>query len=135
MCNAILFSKKNNIFIKKWIQEYEKHFNPSGWCEASVHLPYKIYNDILNNNEHFNEHCNNEKCNIKILEKECFYYPLYNEVNKILENNEEINDKLITLHYWNSFSNKYYENITDFNWMDNNNSLYAKIMKHLYLKL
>ena len=47
LCNAILFSTKNNIFIKKWIEQYEKHFIPDGWCEASVHLPYKIYSDIL----------------------------------------------------------------------------------------
>ena len=135
LCNAIIFSKKINIFIQKWITQYEKHFIPDGWCEASVHLPYKIYTDILKNNEHCNnEHCNNEHCNIKILEKECFYFPLYNEVNKIFEGNEEINDKLITLHYWNSFSNKYYENINDFDWIDNNNSLFAKIMKNIKLE-
>ena len=125
LCNAILFSKKNSIFIKKWIKQYEEHFIPDGWCEASVHLPYKIYSSL------FSE-VNNTQCNIKILEKECFYYPLYNEVNKIFEENEDIHEKLITLHYWNSFSNKYYENINDFYWMDNNNSLYAKIMKHLF---
>lgn len=61
-CNAILFSKKNNIFIEKWINEYENHFIPQGWCEASVHLPSIIFNNLSIN----------EKSNIKILEKNVF---------------------------------------------------------------
>ena len=42
-------------------------------------------------------------------------------------------DKLITLHYWNSYSNKYYNNICDFDYCINNNTLYAKIMKNIKL--
>ena len=121
-CNAILFSKKNNIFIEKWIKEYENHFIPQGWCEASVHLPSIIFNNLSIN----------EKSNIKILEKECFYYPLYNETEKIFENNlEEINSKLITLHFWNTFSSIYINKILNFEWAQENNSLYSKLMKNI----
>jgi hypothetical protein len=123
LCNAILFSKKNNIFLIEWIKQYETYFISDGWCEASVHLPYKIYDNIFKNNN---------EINIKILEKECFYYPSYNETNKIFEGNEDINNKLITLHFWNSYSNKYYQNINDFNWCNNNNSLFSKLMKNIY---
>ena len=120
-CNAIILSKKNNIFIKKWMEEYEKHFNPIGWCEASVHLPNIIYNNLTIY----------EKNRMKVLDKECFYYPLYTNVDKIFEDNEDINDKLITLHLWNTYSNKYYKDIQDFNWADTNNSLYSKLIKNI----
>lgn len=120
-CNAILLSKKNNIFIKKWINEYESIFDPDGWCEASVHLPYNIFNKLSAN----------DKSNIKILEKECFYYPSYNETEKIFENNNNIHDKLITLHLWNTFSEKYYKNIKNFDWCNNNESLYSKLIINL----
>ena len=120
-CNAILFSKKNNIFIKKWIEEYENHFVINGWCEASVHLPYKIFNMLDDN----------EKYNIKIMEKECFYAPSYNEVDKIFENTYEINDKLLTLHLWNTYSEKYYNNIKDFDWCYTNKSLYSLLVKNI----
>ena len=118
-CNAILFSKKNNIFIKEWIKEYEKHFLPDGWCEASVHLPYKIYENIEN------------KDNILILEKECFYIPGYEHTEDIFEKNLEIDKELYTLHFWNTYSKKYYINIQNFDWANTNNSLYSKLMKNV----
>ena len=116
-CNAIIFAKKENAFIKEWINRYESAFEPSGWCEASVHLPHKIL-------------CDNSY-DITILEKECFYYPSYNEVDKIFENEYETHDKLITLHLWNTFSYKYLNQIKDFNWANNNKSLFSKLMKNL----
>jgi glycosyltransferase involved in cell wall biosynthesis len=120
-CNAIMFSTKNHIFIKKWINEYEEHFNPNGWCEASVHLP----GIILNNMDPI------DKLRIKILEKEVFYYPSYNETDKIFENKYQINEKLITLHYWNTYSEKYYKYINNFDWIKISNSLYSNIMKKI----
>ena len=123
-CNAILFAKKNNIFIKKWIEHYEEYFDPNGWCEASVHLPHTILSLLEPH----------EKKNIKILDKTCFYYPSYNEVDKIFEDTlyENISDNLLTLHYWNSYSYKYYNNITNFHYINTNNSLYSNIMKNIY---
>lgn len=127
-CNAIMLSKAGNIFIKYWLDLYETHFDPHGWCEASVHLPHKIFELIKSENV-----C----CDIKIMDIESFYYPSYNQVNKIFEVDcEDKNmylDKLITLHYWNSYSNKYYNNICDFDYCINNNTLYAKIMKNLII--
>jgi glycosyltransferase involved in cell wall biosynthesis len=123
-CNAILLSKKNSIFIKEWIGNYEKSFNPDGWCEASVHLPYYIFKKM--------DDCKKE--NIKILEKEYFYYPSYNEVDKIFENNLDINNNLLTLHLWNTYSEKYYSNINNFDWCFTNDSLYSKLIKNILNK-
>ena len=130
-CNAIMLSKAGNRFIKYWLDLYEMHFETHGWCEASVHLPHKIFELIKS------EDINSSICNIKIMDIESFYYPSYNQVNKIFEDScdDEIMylDKLITLHYWNSYSNKYYNNICDFDYCINNNTLYAKIMKNIKL--
>ena len=84
-------------------------------------MPCKIF-DVLSNDE---------KQNIKILEKECFYYPGYDETHKIFVTNEPINESLLTLHLWNTYSEKYYKEITDFNWCLNNNCIYANIIKVL----
>jgi glycosyltransferase involved in cell wall biosynthesis len=120
-CNAILFSKKNNIFIKKWIEEYENYFNPDGWCEASVHLPGIVLNNLNNN----------DKEKIKILDKEYFYIPSYNEVDKIFKTEGIINKNLLTLHLWNTYSEKYYKNILNFDWCFTNNSLYSLLIKNI----
>jgi hypothetical protein len=153
-CNAILFANKNCIFIKKWIDMYEASFLPNGWCEASVHLPTKIF-DLLNTEE---------ISKIKIFNKYAFYYPSYNETHKIFENihspektlpilyeeNSEVfcklqttadmhieatdpNKNLITLHLWNSYSYKYFKNIQGFEYIDTNNSLYSKLMKNIVI--
>ena len=123
-CNALLFSKKNSPFIKLWMDNYENYFDNNSWCESSIHLLSKL---ISNN---FNDL--NNKYNITILEKETFYSPSYNETNKIFEDcNILISDKLITLHYWNSYSNKYYNTIKDFNYIKNNNTLYCNLAKQL----
>jgi hypothetical protein len=147
-CNAIIFSKKNNPFLKEWINNYESYFDNESWCESSIHLLSKLVSKLIidnnldlsnnnldlnknNNNLGLNKNKNNTIGNYKILEKEAFYYPSYNEINKIFEGNEDINDKLITLHYWNSYSNKYYNTIKDFNWCTENNSMFSKIIKNL----
>ena len=123
-CNAILFAKKNNIFIKKWMDMYEASFLPNGWCEASIHLPTKIF-DLLKSEE---------ISKIKIFNKHVFYYPSYDETHKIFEENSEPNKNLITLHFWNSYSYKYLKNINGFEYIDTNNSLYSKLMKNIYDK-
>ena len=121
-CNAILFSKRNNIFLKNWIDQYSTYFDPDGWCEASVHLPSIVYKKL--DNEY--------KKNIKVLEKEAFYIPSYNEVHKIFEGDEKINNSLLTLHFWNTYSEKYYKEIQNFDWILNGgNSLYAKLINNI----
>jgi hypothetical protein len=111
-CNAILISARNSKFIEKWIEMYEKYFVTDGWCEASVHLPQKVINKL-------DEKTRNK---IRILSQDYFYKPSYNEVDKIFEEIytssklEEYNN-LLTLHLWNTFSNKYYKEI-------NNNGFY-----------
>jgi hypothetical protein len=82
-------------------------------------LPYKIYENIEN------------KDNILILEKECFYIPGYEHTEDIFEKNLEIDKELYTLHFWNTYSKKYYINIQNFDWANTNNSLYSKLMKNV----
>lgn len=83
-----------------------------GWCEASVHLPQKVLAKMDKS----------ALSRIKILDKSAFYNPSYNEVDKIFElfndilshNSNILTDKysdLLTLHLWNSYSNKYYKEI------------------------
>jgi glycosyltransferase involved in cell wall biosynthesis len=124
-CNAILFSVPNSIFLKKWLDLYYDYFDPNGWCEASVILPEKVFKLLTNT----------ELNNIKILNKETFYYPSYNETDKIFEELDiNINNDLLTLHYWNSYSEKYYNQYEDID-IDiilKKNTLYSKLLLNLY---
>lgn len=127
-CNAILFSKKEHIFIKKWLESYEDFFKCNGWCEGSVHLPGKILDKLI-----YEKKINLNK--IKILGQTSFYKPLYNEVDKIFESSMcLINPSLITLHLWNTFSEKYYNNINNFNYAFENNSLYSLLIRNIINK-
>lgn len=129
LCNALIFAKKESIFIKKWMESYEQHFDPRGWCEASVHLPYKIYL------EH-KDLC--DFSNILFLPQTNFYKPSYKNVDEIFENKiyntdeqKEMSKDLITLHYWNTFSEKYYDSINDFRY--NSNTYYGYLLNNVKL--
>ena len=129
-CNAILMAKKDSLFIKRWIDSYEKNFNPDGWCEASVHLPYYVLK-FLDKKDLANT-------KIKIVQKEVFYYPSYDNVEEIFEeiikdgdiNEPKIDENLITLHLWNTYSEKYYKDI-DWKYVFKYNTIYSKIVRSL----
>jgi len=124
-CNAILFSKKKNIFIKRWLESYEDFFKSNGWCEGSVHLPGIILDKLI-----YEKKINLNK--FKILGERSFYKPLYNEVDKIFEPCMcLINPNLITLHLWNTFSEKYYNNINNFDYAFENNNLYSLLVRNI----
>ena len=123
ICNAVILAKSESIFIKRWMEEYETHFKADGWCEASVHLPYKIYESMR------------EEDNTHIVDKECFYSPSYDETDKIFAKEDvDINEKLLTLHLWNTYSeDKYLRKINGFDYVQNSKSLYAKILLNILI--
>ena len=51
LCNAIMAAKPGSVFVRAWLDEYEEHFNSDGWGEASVDLPYCLYERLSD------EHC------------------------------------------------------------------------------
>ena len=119
ICNAVMMTVPKSRFFKIWLSKYEKEFKSDGWGESSILLPYKIYS--------------NNKDIVKVVPKETFFIPSYNETDKIFEKNNNIPNELITLHLWESFSIKYMENIKDWSWMiSNSNTLYGKIMLKIH---
>jgi len=119
--NAILMSKPKSIYLLTWMDYYPTYFKTDGWCEASIHLMSTI-TDLLK-----------DKIDLCILPKEAFYYPLYTNINHIFETpHQNIEPSLITLHWWNTKSKKYLEEISNFEWFIGNSSLYAKLMKEIY---
>ena len=61
-----------------------------------------------------------------IINKICSLHE-FNSTNNL----EEINSKLITLHFWNTFSSIYINKILNFEWAQENNSLYSKLIKNI----
>ena len=96
LCNAIMMAAPGCEFIKLWLQHYEEHFKPKGWNESSIRLPFILANKY----PHL----------ITVLEPACFFLPNWNETDKIfIPQNPPlmIDDKLITLHLWQSSSKKF----------------------------
>lgn len=118
ICNAIIYSQKNNFFIKLWLDNFIDNFDRNKWCEASMHLPSKLYKNL-----DFNL-----KSRIKLLNNEYFYYPNYNQLELLFHNDKiEINN-LITYHYWNSESKKYLYEIKNIDYILNTNNLFSKML-------
>ena len=129
LSNAIMCSKKGSKFLNIWINNYEKYFNPELWSEASIILPGLIYYNIIDS-ELIDKQL---KDNILICEPELFYRPLYTNIDDIFEKNLNIDNNLVILHLWNTFSQKYLDNI-DIDFIFNSSSLYAKICLKFYLE-
>jgi hypothetical protein len=115
ICNAVMMTSKNSEFFKLWLEEYENEFKPNGWGEASIFLPGKI---------------NKKNPNLaRVLSETTFFRPYATEGSKIFEGNENINENLLTLHLWESYTIKFLQKIKDFNWIKNNkDTLYSKIV-------
>lgn len=93
ICNAIMFTEPKSLFFKLWLDKYEEYFNPNGWGEASIILPFIIYKE-------------NPKL-VTLKEPNLFFKPTYHKCGYIFEYIFNIPDKLITLHLWETYSYKY----------------------------
>jgi hypothetical protein len=122
ICNAIIFCKKENNFIKKWLDLFISKFDENNWCYASMHLPSILYMKLSNE----------EKSNITILDNTYFYSPNYNEIHNLFDiNNISIHENTITYHYWNSNSIQYIENIQNIDYIYHSNSLFSSLLRNI----
>jgi hypothetical protein len=135
ICNAVMFTRPKSQFFKEWIDLYETVFNPNGWSEASVRLPkqladkeYKqIYGITPAKVKHLEDTFNTN--NLTLLDSDYFFQPYANKTKKIFVKEYNIPEKLITLHYWASFSYKFFKHITGWDWAEkNSHTLFGKIM-------
>jgi len=121
ICNAIMMTKPKTNFFKIWIDNYEEKFIPEGLREASILYPYEI--------------ALNYPYLLTLLEPDVFFLPNHDETFKIFDYEYNIPNNLITLHFWESKSMTYINNINDWLWAYNNNhTLYAKIILNLINK-
>lgn len=118
ICNAIMFSKPKSEFFKLWLDNYECHFNPDRWREASIVLPDKLSKKYPNL--------------LTLKDPDVFFLPNWGETQKIFVDNKEIPKNLISLHLWESYSLKYMKNINDWSWAyENSHTMYGKILLNL----
>lgn len=117
LCNAIMMSEPNGAFIVDWFNQYEQHFEPDGWQEASTVLP-------LNLSKRHNP------ADVTVLQPTAWLLPSWEQTDMIFERPNEIPDELIALHFWYSATHeKYLKHITNFDWIvSNSHTLYAKLL-------
>ncbi len=104
LCNAVLLSKKESSFCKRWLDAYES-FRSNGrddyWDEHSVILPHKLSKEFPNE--------------IHVMEGNSFFYPLWDDIKNVLFNNHSSIDnqknnykKIIQnsycIHLWDTYS-------------------------------
>lgn len=121
ICNAIMFTKPKSEFFKIWLDNYEEHFNPTGWNESSINLPLalsKQYPNLLH-----------------VEEPKTFFMPSYGQTDQIFKDKLDIPRCLVSLHLWEKFSIKKMKNIKDWSWGDkNSHTMYGKMLLELRKK-
>ena len=119
ICNAIMLTEPKSEFFKLWIQSYENDFQPDGWGESSIELPFKIYQ--------------NNKNLVNIQKPEVFFYPGWFKTKDIFRwKCNKIPDDLISLHLWEKNSERFFKEIKDLNWIKvRGHTMYGLFLKHL----
>jgi hypothetical protein len=119
ICNAIMLTEPKSEFFKLWLDKYEEHFNPKGWGESSIILPYQLYN--------------NNKELVHLLKPEAFFIPSYFQTKEIFRRNYNIPPNLFALHLWESHSYRFFKSIRSFDWCNEKykHTLYGRILKYL----
>lgn len=128
LCNAVMLSKPNSNFALKWLESYNS-FKSKGrdehWDEHSVLMPLELSKTYSKD--------------IKILDSNAFFYPLWYDINNILfdENfNTDEYKKIIKnnycIHLWDTYSHSYLKTLTE-DIILNKNTLY-NIFARKFLK-
>ena len=109
LCNAVILSKPNSEFAIKWLESYHS-FRSKGrdefWDEHSVLKPLELSKIYPNE--------------IKILNFESFFNPLWYNINDILFNEKynideykKIIENNYCIHLWDTYSNKYLKTLNE----------------------
>lgn len=101
ICNAIMMFEPKHPFLTRWLECYEEHFDPMGWGEASIQLPFKLYHSEFSTDK-----------TIYLAEQDVFFWPSYFEAEKIFEGEVPISPNLRILHLWFTWSQKYLTGLT-----------------------
>lgn len=116
ICNAVMLTKANSRFFKEWLLKYNADFQTNGWGEASIYLPAKVHKQY--------------PALAKVLPPTVFFRPYATQGEKIFVNDYDIPKDLITLHLWESYTEKYFKDITSYDWIkENPHTLYSKIVR------
>ena len=122
LCNAIMLTQPKSKFFEIWLSNYESHFNPEGWGEACIRLPYALshkYPEL-----------------VTIQNENVFFEPSWEKTELIFEKDYDIPPELMALHLWETMSMKYIKKINDWEWAyENKHTLYGKLLLHLLEKI
>ena len=123
LCCAVFMTEKHGEFMREWKERFEDMFNPLGWGEGAVYLPYVIAQ----------EYKDPDICTV--MNPEVFLMPNWKQCEQIWQDDYDIPDSLVTLHLWhnNLITTKHMESlVNDFDWIEKNqHTLYSKIVKRL----
>ena len=117
ICNAIMITKPSTKFFERWMNAYERAFDPDKWEEASIWLPMRLAKE-------YHEE-------VVLLKPEVFNVPGYWETKKMFEVPYfEVPISLVALHLCETKSIEHIKKITGWDWYNENKyTLYGKMME------
>ena len=118
ICNAIMMARPRSPFFTAWRDQYEQHFEPDGWREASIVLPEQI--------------AKRHPEWATVLPPAAFFLPSYTEVDRIFVTDHPVPPDLVALHLWETFALPHMRQVTGWAWADRHpRTLYGRVMRRL----
>jgi hypothetical protein len=120
LCNAVMLSAPQSLFIRIWASRYEEAFVPGGWGEASIRLPYLLSVEYPSL--------------IRVMGQRVFFWPSYDAVGAIFQDKcREVPQELIALHLWETFSAPFSKDILSWSWAsENSNTMYGQLLQAVW---
>ena len=118
ICNAVMMARPRCKFLAEWMIRYPFEYNPEGWREASIILPFKI--------------ATAQPDWLTLKGPETFFTPGWHQYRRIFSGSHPISEDLIVLHLWESYSSREMNEIQGWEWCDEHpDTLYGRIMKRI----
>jgi len=117
ICNATMMTIPQSFFFKQWIAKYEEAFDPDGWSEASLLLPYKLWGQM--------------PWAVKVLPRESWFLPRTATFFKeMFKGDKPLDPRIYSVHLWNNGGGgSIMKDIGPSYIEDHPNCLYAKILR------
>lgn len=116
LCNAVMMAAPRCAFVRAWLDAYEAAFDPDGWGEASVDLPFRLYEEMGD------QHCS-------VAPTAAFLWPPWYRIRQIFYAPTAVPEELLTLHLWAGISGPFLETIRGFEWAEAHpETLYGQLL-------
>jgi len=124
LCNAVVMAAPDAPFLKRWMEAYEDAFEPTGWGEASVHLPLTLSKEF-------------KPPELVVVEETAFFFPSWRGASQTIfrDSNAEVRPDAYVHHLWGGVTKETLPFYSDpsFIWplSPHPTNLFEKLLRHI----